>query len=391
MKEGRIDILGPIGSFPFRGTEVKGVMLADVMDKVLRQPADIDYLIIDMESLGGSKSEGAKIMTYIDDLKRKGIKIETNQIGPIGSVSTKIFLKGDVRTALDDGTNNWFIHNPWKSTEGDAQAHIQSAQVLLAAEEELLQDYAAATKLDVEQLKPLMDASAKFNGLQAVTFGFATRSTKALNIAAYISMEKTEKTMGQRLDELIATIKGKQPDSSKVLVLKLSTGTALAVNATDDAKLEGLEIFEADAAGLATSVKPKDGDAILEDGRTLTILEGKINAVIAKKAVASDNTLLEAKFDELANLVKKLQAPTAGLTKQDLDTAILALKAEIATGHKPAGSSGKNFQVPQTTQADILEWDRSYKAGEHMKMRQENPDQWAKLYYAKFGVMPSNI
>jgi len=387
-KEGRINIFGPIGTFMFRGVQVQGVMLADVMDKVLREPADIDYLIIDMESLGGSKDEGNKILSFMDDLKRKGITIETNQVGPIGSVSTKIFLKGDVRTALDDGTKNWFIHNPWRTTEGDATAHINSAVILAAAEEELAKEYVSQTKLTLEQVKPLMEASASFTGEQALTFGFATRINKALNIAAYITMEKNEKTIGQKIDDLIAAIKGgKAPDSSKVLAFKLSDTASLVATATDD-KVEGLEIFEADAAGLATTVKPKDGTVPLQDGRQLVIASGKISKIIEKPAVDS---VLEAKFNELSDLVKAMQKPAAGLTKADLDSAILALKSEIETGHVPPARGGKNFQLPKTTEADVLEWDRSLKAGEHTEMRKNNPDQWSKLYFAKYKKLPTNV
>lgn len=390
MKEGKISILGAIGTFQFEDQVITGVMLADVMASVYRLPADVTDIVIEMEGPGGQKSEGDKICTYLEELAAKGINITTKQVGPIGSVMTKIFLRGSKRIALDDGTKNWFIHNPWKTTQGDAAAHVATAEQLLVAEEELVADYVSRTKLDAESVKPLMSNQTSFSGQDAVAFGFATEVSEALNIAAYIMAN--EKTMGQRLDELIALIKGGKPAESPVLALslQLSDGDLVAIpDAATEADILNKTVFTADDNGNPTSVSPIDGEHGLRDGRRLVIKDKKVVEIIPAKVIDPALQVYEMKIQELETLVKN-HLSAGVLTKKEFEEGILALRAEIKTGHKPPVHAGKGFNGGKNAD-DALAWDKSMADGTNLQIRRENPEMWTKLYVGKFGVEPATV
>lgn len=394
-------IAGPIGKIVLGKDEViNGIMLADVIGWVSKLPGDTTVLWIDMTGPGGVKQEGDRICAYLESLKDR-MEVNTNQVGPIGSVMTKLFLRGTKRVALDDGTKNWFIHNPWNRHEGDAKAHLRNVESLLVSEDELVQEYASYTKLEEKDLRPLMDSSASFDGLQAVAFGFATESTQALNIAAYINM-KDGKTLTDKLNELIDKLKsgGKAPDSSKALALKLqlSDGCYLSVpDAADETQLDNQMVFTADNLGNPTSVHPIPGEHTLRSGKKIVVDDkGKITTTISAVAVAPELQVYEAQIEELKKLVEEHVAKPVSvegmLTKKDLDEAILELKKGISTKHVPGKSSGHAFGVPVgVTKEDVLEWDRSLAAGEHLEMRQTDPEKWSRLYFAKYKVLPENV
>lgn len=394
MKEGRIIIAGGIGVFKLSATEtVYGVTLAEVIAQVSALPQDIKVLWIDIEGPGGLKEEGDKIVAWLNTLKKR-MEVNTNQIGPIGSVTTKIFLVGQRRVALEDGTDNWFIHNPWGRTEGDAKAHAVRLEGLIDSENELVEYYVANTKLDEDALRPLMDSSASFNGTEAEAFGFATEVRTALNIAAYNTMANEKNPILAKLDELIAGLKGGKPDSSKVLALSLvlSDGNRIAIpGAEDETQLEGQLAYTSDNLGNPTQVNFLPGEHLLRDGRKLVIDDkGKIEKVVAAVAVDPALQVYELRIKELETLIKA-KPPEGALTKADLDDAILALRKEIKTTHTPEKDVNKKQVGSKLDPAKSKEWDETLKNGEHLAMRRDDPDRWADLFFNKFGKEPESI
>lgn len=397
MKTATITLAGPIGRFMYRGQPIIGVQLVDVI-AMIYQAGQFDTLIIDFETPGGSVSVGNKIYDYLmADKKTKGYKVVFNQTGMIASIGTKIITAGDEVIALDDGTENWFIHNPRTlQVEGDANALQSEVNVLRDMEAILRKDYAKHTGLEDSVLKELMDSQTGFTGARAVELKFATSSRKALNIAAY--MNPKDKAV-ELLEGLVAFLKNEKKHVS--LVLELEGGQKMFVETEDPSKLEGVKAFTVDANNAPTQVSVVDGTYTLaQDKRKVTVAGGVVSKVEAAPnqpatppvtpPATPPSDQVSVKMDEIIALLKPgtLGAMIKKEAAEIVAAEITKLRSEIKTGHVPP--TGQNFDTA-TKEELAKEWDRSFKANEHVAMKRNNPEQWTKLYVAKFGKQPNPI
>lgn len=95
---------------------------------------------------------------------------------------------------------------------------------------------------------------------------------------------------------------------------------------------------------------------------------------------------MAAKLQEILALLKaepKQDDATAAAATKKKDDEIIALKKQLKTEHVPEGFT------PETKADDVKEWDRSFKAGEHVAMRKNEPEKWTRLFYAKYNKMPN--
>jgi ATP-dependent protease ClpP protease subunit len=386
MKKGTIQIAGAIGSFKYGGKQINGVEHKDVVSQVQALGKDIDTLEVEIETPGGIKEVGDHIYNYLMSLK-PGKRIIMKQIGPIGSIGTKIWFAGDERDALDsEDEKNWFVHNPWNTTEGDAKAHKAAADSLAAEEEDLRSFYMGQLGMTKEGIAPLLDAQTGFTGAEALALRFATKTHKALKTAAY--MEKNEKLEGV-LDKILAWMEKGKGNPAKALILELGNGQKISAQTEDATKLEGIAVFTVDAQGAPTQVAPTDGPYELKDGRKITVAGGKVGAVTPASPANADNAANEQATAALNAKLDKVLAFIDGDSEQAkidkaVEKAVLAIRKEMKVTHRPG-----SFNYDGNKADDIKEWDRSFKANEHADMRANKPELYSKLYFAKHGKLPN--
>jgi ATP-dependent protease ClpP protease subunit len=381
MKQHVIVISSPIGVFQYKGKEIKGVTLLDIVTAVGVAPKGTEIIRVQIASSGGRVDVGNQIYNYLNALKGQ-YKIITEQIGYVASIATKIFGVGDEREGLEG--ENFMFHNPWTQVVGDA-AHLAEASAQLKIEEDELKNfYMALTGVNEEGIKPLMDAETEFSAEQAVQMGFATKLNKALKIAAFMNKKTKTKVTGL-LSQLLAYF----TDSSKAMTLELEGGTQLMIEAEDDSKLEGAPAFTiVEENGETSQVSAADGDYKLTDGRTVTVAEGKVVKVTAAPAAKKDD---EEKEEDvaLAAVIKNLTNVIAGQKNSKaeimaaIDAKFVELRNEIKTKHVPKGFK------PETSADDAKEWDRAFKANEIKALKTNDPEKYQRIFYAKYGKMPN--
>jgi ATP-dependent protease ClpP protease subunit len=379
MKRGTIVISGAIGSFEYGGKQINGVKLIDVVSAVTNL-GQIDELLIQIESMGGRKDVGDQIYNYLNSLKPT-VKIITEQIGEIASIGTKIFGVGDERIALQGEA--FMIHNPWTVAQGDSNTMAQVASDLKVAEDELRAFYKQVTGISDEGLAPLLDAETTFDADTALKLKFATQIKEPLKAVA-MKLE-TKKKMNGVLNALMNFLN----NSTDVLamVVELEGGSKIAVATEDASNLEGVSVFIVDEAGNPTQEPAPDGEHKLADGRVITVQGG----VIASVAVPSQPPAPEeAQVDVVlsANL-EKIAVALGSVSKLEekilsaVEAKFTELRSQIKTQHTPMGYRSENH-------GDLLkEWERSFKANEHMAMKKNDPEKYKLLYFAKYGKVPN--
>lgn len=384
MARKTIAIIGPIGSFKYQGQEVHGVELADVVARVSSLPQDTTELEVQYDTPGGVKDTGMAIYNYLKSIQPR-IKVISRQIGDIGSIGTYAWFSGSERIAMKG--KKFMAHNPWTVTEGDADSHQRQADSLKQAEEEMIAFYSEQTGITREGIAPLMKAEYAFGDDRAVELKFATSLEEGSLIAAYKPEFNTmEKNMIKGLvDEIKAFIKG--GNQLAMMVVELEGGTKISIDAPDASNLIGAKAYTVDATGNPTQVPAPDGDHKLTDGRVVTVAGGAISKIAeAPAGEDSQMTALAASVKDLLEAVK-----SQNQSKDDLKATVKEVVAEeiknfkktIKTEHTPEGFT------PETSADDVKEWDRSFKANEHMAMKKNDPDKYKRLFYAKYGKLPN--
>lgn len=355
-----ITLIGPIGSFVLNGEQTNGIQLKDVVAKFTQLPEGTKDVQIDIAGPGGVKSVGDSIYNFI---KGENVKynITMNQVGDIGSIMSRVWFGAPKRVALkgiNPETNKpyeIFIHNPWTEVRGDSKEIRRTLDGIEPEEAELRAFYMAETGISEEGIAPLLDSETGITAEEAVAMKFATSLREATTVIAYMS--KTNTTMQDRLDKVLAAIEGAFAKGKavevKALVMELEGDKKIFIGTEDATKLEGMDAKTVDATGTAAGTENyPDGPAKLKDGRTLTIAAGKVTKVDAPTAAPTTvpgatqatpaEQALNAFVEKLEALfTPKQEAATVALKADDVKvivaTAVEDLKKSIKTTQKPAG------------------------------------------------------
>jgi ATP-dependent protease ClpP protease subunit len=394
-KEGQVFIQGPIGAFAVDNVPVQGMTLMQFTADVSAL-GEISVLRILMETPGGVKEVADQIYSYLMTLKAKGVKIITEQTGPIASAGVKVFGAGDERLALEGA--GFMIHNPWTQTTGDAQALTEEAQKLKQSEEELKSFYSQLTGLAPEVIAPLMAEESYFDADTAVKLKFATEKKAASRIAAYNpSNHNMGKSLAvQLLDNLLNALKGGKTLS---LVAELDGGAKLAIltQETDAAKMVGAQVVKADASGSPSQEAAADGEYTASlNGKKykLTVAAGKISAMSPveepapapeEKKEEEEQKALTATMEAIATEFKTSQKALRDELSALLETKLAEVRAQIK-------SPGFSFNLNQDDKKSLAaKWDQMHQSNELLALKRDKPEEWTRMFLAKYGKMPQNV
>jgi ATP-dependent protease ClpP protease subunit len=271
-----------------------------------------DTLIVHIHSPGGDVNEGFAIY---DHLVSFGATVETRIEGLCASIATIIAMAGTKRTMTEN--SNFFVHNPWTFTEGDAAQLQETADQLKAVEEKIAAFYSKNTGKEKDEMLLLMADASDITPDKAKELGFITEVVKpVLAMARYKSSNPNnsniESIMSKFLNEMRTFFSGfkaqQEPGAgAKNLDTTLEDGTAIMI--------EGESVAVGAAVTLSESGEPApDGQHILADGTTITTEGGVITEVVEAaatldaEALKSENEALKAELTETQNLLKDFKA-----------------------------------------------------------------------------------
>lgn len=371
-----ISILGPIGSFRYKDSDIKGVQLVDVIANVSKLPEDTKELVVNIASPGGSVPVAKAIRGYLKSIQPR-IAVTTKQVGDLASAGTILFGAGSKRIAAK-GINpetgkpfQFMVHNAWiTNTEGNAEALEKEAQGLRATDDELITMYQEDTGISKDAIAPLMKAESFFEAPQAIDLKFATESYDFIQNAAFSNASNMSKETGNKDEK----------KSLKDQILALLGIKSDAVATAPPAELMGKPV--------TVDGKPAVDGLYTVVGGVVTALAEAPAASPAKADSANGDSATTAMAEVLAllkTMPKQDEAIAAALAAQkvEFDKQIVELKKNIKQNHVPVGFT------PENKAEDAKEFDRSFKANEHADMRKNDPEKYDRLFYAKYGRLPN--
>src|SRR5690554_4952044 len=264
VMQGVINIFGDIGV---------DVTLVDVIQQRKRQP-DADSFIVNIDSLGGYVEEGFDIHDYLRGLQ---IPIHTKGRGVVASIATVIFLAGDTRSVYA-GTE-FMIHFPYVTSLENANSELldEVSGELKKTQTRLGDFYSKKTNIEKETIAKMLKNETVLDSDQLFDLGFTTIK-ESVQIAAKLiltkedEMNKIDEKVGKSLLAKIKALLSTDEIKNKILY------------AADERELDFPSVDEDGKIQVGDSVtvdgqSPKDGDILLKDGRTITVVGGKIEAI----------------------------------------------------------------------------------------------------------------
>lgn len=152
-------------------TRVDAYSFKDALNDV-----DTPNLIVRINSMGGSVSEGLSIYSLLNDFSGHLI---TKVDGFACSAASVIFMAGEERIVPENGL--LMIHNAWTSAEGDPNQLRKVASDLDMITKPSLNIYVNKTGLSEEEVKEMMDVETWMDYKLAFEKGFATSIEKQNN------------------------------------------------------------------------------------------------------------------------------------------------------------------------------------------------------------------
>lgn len=316
-------------------------------------PNDDNRIDIELHSCGGDCTEAYAIY---DALRASGKEISCKVVGKAASMATVILLAAPLERRSAYQHAELLIHSPYYPSGakiGDITlAKLEELKSDLEAEKEkMLNLYVDRTGQSREVLEAQMATDSWFDAEKAIELGFVSSIVPAASASASASkpelnsnlniesMLKEEKkvTVAQAFHMLgVALGVVKETPEAVGMVITTSTGDELTVE-----REEG-EIQVGDPAS-------PDGEFVLEDGRTVIVVDGVITEI-------KDPSSNEEDTQALKDRIAELEAENASLkssAKSETDARIIAA-VEKAGGEawlkKATGSyvpAGRSY-TPQT-------------------------------------------
>jgi len=135
-----------------------------------------DTLDIEIHSPGGSVMDGYVLYNAIRQMRDRGVYV-TAHIQLAASMASVIAMAAD-KIVMREGAR-MMIHEASAVTAGDANEHLNKAELLESISAEIAGVYSTRTGKDNEEMRALMKKETWMDGKQAVAMGFADESADA--------------------------------------------------------------------------------------------------------------------------------------------------------------------------------------------------------------------
>lgn len=275
-----------------------------------------DEIKVRINSPGGNVEEGFAIYNYLRSLNKP---ITTIADGKCHSIASVIFMAGDIRQIFK--TTEPIIHNAWAYTAGNANELEETAEMLRNLDEQILDIYAERSGTDKETIRPFM---ANDNPMKADVFLELKLCTEIIEpVKAYASVGKKIKPTEKPNNQMNKISKVFADAFKRLRELGVPVN---AVFQTTDGKELNIDTGDGDTIEVGQSVTidgaaAPDGDYVLEDGRTISVAEGKVSAIKEKEEGGGET------IEQLKAKIAELEATIAAGNKVPA-TEIVALKTK---------------------------------------------------------------
>lgn len=260
--QGVINIFGDIGV---------DVTLVDVIQQRKKYPQAESFLV-NVGSEGGYLEEGFDIYDYLKGLK---LPIHTKGRGVVASSATVIFMAGDTRSTYENTI--FMIHMPYvgKLENAGSEELDMISNLIKDDEKRLIKFYSERTSIEETAIKAMLRNETFLKEDELFNLGFTTEK-QSYKIAAKLiidnKMDKKDKEHGKSLLDKIKALFDEQKIKNKILFAADETEVEFP-DVEDDAQIKVGDTVLVDGS------KPENGSITLKDGRTLTIVDGKIDSI----------------------------------------------------------------------------------------------------------------
>lgn len=167
---------------------------------------NIGLLNVFLNSPGGSVIDG---MAIFNTLKNHTARIVVHIDSVALSMGSIIAMAGDHINMAENGL--MMIHNPHGGSMGEAKDLRKTAEVMDKMKANMVNTYAARTKIDTDTVSSLMDDETWMNADEALDFGFIDAITGAVELAANFDPTKFDNVPSHVLATFIGAPEGDEP------------------------------------------------------------------------------------------------------------------------------------------------------------------------------------
>lgn len=303
------------------------------LSKFLAENKAAKDLEIIIRTDGGNVDEALDMVDQLKEWKAQNKTITTKGYR-VNSAGTLLFNEGTERLVSDNV--QFTIHNARiPNIEGAPKEVLRAiADELEVYDNKILEAYSDSLNLTPsikEEVRSLMKSETDLGAELAIKLGFATgrivESTAKVGytwtnkIAALVNKSNTNNDMSKEVKEIQAEVSG-----LKTWIKGIAKKAGLLVEAVaqtfdcadgsklySDAELaEGVEVFTDEA-----KAEKANGDFVLADGRTVTVVDGIVTAILEAPAAKKDDK--DAAIAKLEKELADLKGTNEELVKADVE------------------------------------------------------------------------
>ena len=313
-----VDLFDEIGGWGIYAKELK-----EELSSMIGNPTE--EVVVNINSPGGSVFEGIEIYNYLKGLPNK-VTVKINSLA--ASIATVIALGAD---ELEISESAFFmIHNPWTMAGGESEDLRKQADVLDKIKETILNIYKKNSNLSLERLTSLMNEETWLTGSEALEYGFATRLTEGMNVAAMATTDIVNKfnniPNGLRMAENQETVEAVEEVAIE------ATNVEETVEETTEEVVESTEEITNEVVEEVTEEK----ESILN----------KVKAFLSNKLETASNELQD-RYAEVSNEVKSLKEAKADLEGELFETRNVLEESYEAMNSLKSSIEAKDLEIKE--------------------------------------------
>lgn len=352
---------GPIGRSWWSD---EGIAASDFINELAKIPKG-QKVIVGINSQGGSVGEGLAIYNAI---AQRAADVTARIDGYAVSIASVIPLAAS--KVISPKSSVWMIHDPWSMTQGNADDHRASADMLDTHADVLVSTYETKTKKSKDEIRTAMKAETWLSGEEAVAWGLADEASDepvALNEFDFSPFARTPNNLKEFVQNANrkagtvlsfnptvaqvapATITNKDTMKEKLIAMLTELGVKVAADATED---QLLALLKTHAAKPETKPTPSEGTltkAELTSAIAAMERKAEVKAELAKLVAEKRITQAQAdkalpaalKDDSVLAMLRENpvmpevaaevsgQAEIVGESARDIEKCVLGMRAPI--------------------------------------------------------------
>ncbi len=327
---GNLFIHGTIIGSDSEKAEAFGYTSLVAIKKQYSKQSEAKSFNVNINSVGGDITEGAKMFAFLEGLKEQGIELTTVTDGLVASMGTYLFMVGQERIYYDN--DEFRPHLPFASNfTGSSVDLLQAGLYVDTKEKEFAQFYADRTNLDYQASFDLLAEDRYITNEEMISIGFATQIREKRQIVATINIEN----MGliedaKKVLESFKKTEVKTDVKVENVLITLEDGTVI------DSSSE-VAVPEVGDTWMVDGSRPEPGDYVTVEGYTVTITDGKVSEVVnsEEEEIVEVEAEAEVTVDPMVEVNAEIASLKAMMETFKLERdALMTSKDEEITGIK---------------------------------------------------------